>query len=163
MRYRAALRERLSAQGFVTKGMTALCLAARLGTEVKSFIDLGCFAVGIDLNPGKENKYVVVGDFHDLQFADKSVDVVFSNSLDHAFDFTKLIKEIKRVLSPDGFLILELVKGESEGENPGDYEAQSWKTIDDVLKIFTNDGFVVKKRLDFTYPWNGEQVTLGLS
>ena len=50
---------------------TVLCLAARIGTEVKAFLDLGCFAIGIDLNPGTDNRYVVHGDFHDLQFAPK--------------------------------------------------------------------------------------------
>ena len=37
--------------------------------EVRAFLDHGAFAVGIDLNPGRDNRYVMVGDFHQLQFA----------------------------------------------------------------------------------------------
>ena len=70
--FRQALAERLAATGLVPHGSRALCLAARIGTEVKAFIDVGCFAVGIDLNPGQANRYVVTGDFLDLQFADRS-------------------------------------------------------------------------------------------
>jgi hypothetical protein len=54
-----ALRERLAALDVDWKGRTALCLAARIGSEVKAFRDLGCFAIGIDLNPGKQNPYVL--------------------------------------------------------------------------------------------------------
>ncbi|MEY2527921.1 MAG: hypothetical protein QOJ05_11, partial [Verrucomicrobiota bacterium] len=80
--FRATLRERLSALEIEWPGGTVLCLAARIGTEVKAFLDLGAFAVGIDLNPGADNRYVVHGDFHDLQFAPGSIDVVYTNSLD---------------------------------------------------------------------------------
>ncbi len=114
-KYRVELRKRLQKYGVAKPGMNALCLAARVGTEVKSFIDLGCFAVGLDLNPGHENRYVVTGDFHHIQFADSSVDIVFTNSLDHAFNLDKLAKEIKRVTKPGGNLILEIVKGEKGG------------------------------------------------
>src|SRR5207248_1110900 len=92
--YRAILRGRLEDLRLVRPGMSVLCLAARMGTEVKSFLDLGCFAVGIDLNPGRENRYVLHGDFHDLQFAAASIDVAFTNSLDHAFSADRLIAEV---------------------------------------------------------------------
>lgn len=51
--YRKHLRDRLQSHINV-KGTSVLCLAARVGTEVKAFLDLGCFAMGIDLNPGLE-------------------------------------------------------------------------------------------------------------
>ena len=80
------LGERLRSVPELKAGMSVLCLGARLGTEVKAFHDAGCFAVGLDLNPGPENKLVLHGDFHEVQFPAGSVDVVFTNSFDHVFD-----------------------------------------------------------------------------
>lgn len=162
VKYRETLRERLKEQNVVKSKMNVLCLAARIGTEVKSFLDLGCFAIGLDLNPGDDNKYVVTGDFHDIQFPDNVVDVVFSNSLDHTFDLKKLIKEIKRVLKPGGFLILEIGKGEDEGSSPGPWEATSWKKIDDVVDIFIKSDFTVTKKVNIKYPWEGQHICLKL-
>lgn len=159
-RYRATLRERLSAGGFVKPGMNALCLGARLGTEVKSFIDLGLFAIGIDLEPGVGNKYVVVGDFHDLQYAPNSVDVIFCNALDHAFDFSKLIDQIVRVIRPGGYVILELSRGTQEGNTPGFWESFVWEKVSDVVKAFESKGFALRARGPFTYPWEGEHLVL---
>lgn len=59
VKYREELKKRLRETPFLKEGMVVLCLGARIGTEVKAFHDIGCFAVGIDLNPGKENKYVL--------------------------------------------------------------------------------------------------------
>jgi SAM-dependent methyltransferase len=135
-KYRTQLFGRLKEQGVVKPGMNVLCLGARLGAEIKSFLDLGCFAIGLDLNPGLSNKYVVYGDFHDIQYPSKVVDVVFTNSLDHAFDLDLLIQEIKRVLKPNGLLILEIVRGDKEDRIPDYYESICWKTIDDLLDVF---------------------------
>jgi len=151
IRYRVELRERLKKQKIVKPRMSVLCLAARVGTEVKSFLDLGCFAVGLDINPGEKNKYVVYGDFHDIQYVSNSADIIFTNSLDHTFDINQLIKEIKRVLKPKGFLILEIFKGVGSDY----YAATSWGRIDDVLNIFIKSGFQVVKETDFEYPWQG--------
>lgn len=158
-KYYEVLRERLS-QDQLSPGSNVLCLAARTGVEVKAFIDSGFFALGIDLNPGKENKYVVVGDFHYLQFADRSVDVVYTNSLDHALDIDAIAKEVSRVLVSGGTLILEIMKGEDAGVLPRYYEAASWKSTDVVLGFFTRAGFRVQSRTDFEYPWKGEHVVL---
>jgi len=94
VKYRDVLLERLRKLYFLKPGMTVLCLGARLGTEVKAFLDIGCFAIGIDLNPGCDNRYIVYGDFHNLQFASSSVDVIFTNALDHVFDMRQMIEEV---------------------------------------------------------------------
>ena len=73
--YREALNIRLKDTQIDFKGKNVLCLAARIGTEVKSFIDQGAFAIGIDVNPGEESKYVIHGDFHDIQFSDNSIEI----------------------------------------------------------------------------------------
>jgi hypothetical protein len=62
-----------------TGGRTVLCLAAR--NESEAWTDADFLAIGIDLNPGENNRFVVVGDFHALQFRDGVFDVVFTNSL----------------------------------------------------------------------------------
>jgi SAM-dependent methyltransferase len=161
--YRSALRARLSEDEVARAGASVLCLGARLGTEVKAFMDLGCFAVGIDLNPGVDNRYVVTGDFHHLQFPTASTDVVFTNSLDHALDINQVASEVKRVLKPGGRFVLEIGRGLADGGRPLYYEAVAWQSVDDVLAIFVRHGFTTVSRSSFTYPWPGEHVTLTAS
>jgi SAM-dependent methyltransferase len=156
--FRAALRDRLASLDMEWRGRTVLCLAARIGTEVKAFLDLGAFSVGIDLNPGEENRYVVHGDFHDLQFAPGSVDVVYTNSLDHAFDIDRIAKEVLKVVKPDGLLVVEAVQGRDQGVNPGFFESFFWKNIDELVRVFENAGFTVSRRTPITRPWPGEQI-----
>ena len=159
IKYRAILRERLERLDILRRGMTVLCLAARIGTEVKSFLDIGCLAIGIDLNPGRENRYVVCGNFHSIQYPSQSVDVVFTNSLDHVYDIGKVREEIKRVLKVNGLLILEVNRGSQEGENPEFYESFWWSKVDDVVSLFEHSQFRLVRRASFDgYPWPGEQL-----
>ena len=101
---------------------TVLCLGARLGTEVRALMDLGHLAVGVDLNPGQANRYVLHGDFHQLVFPDASFTAVYTNTLDHVFDLPRMVGEIRRVLKPGGALIADVVPGFDEGHLPGEYE-----------------------------------------
>lgn len=156
--FRATLRERLSALEIEWPGRSVLCLAARIGTEVKAFLDLRAFAVGIDLNPGADNRYVVHGDFHDLQFAPGSIDVVYTNSLDHAFDIDRIAKEVLKVLKPNGVFLVEAVQGRDQGTNPGFFESFFWKNIDELIRQIEAAGLIVAKRSPITRPWPGEQI-----
>ncbi|HVT50189.1 MAG TPA: class I SAM-dependent methyltransferase [Dongiaceae bacterium] len=135
---------------------SVLCLGARSGAECAAFIKLGCFAVGIDLNPGTANRYVVTGDFHDLQYADGSLDVVYTNSLDHAFDLDRILKQVARVLKDGGRFIAEIVDPGQHG--PGDYEATWWSSVDDVVGVIERGGFSIVGRTTFDQPWQGTQV-----
>ena len=159
-RFYAALRQRLVEYYGDFRGQKVLCLAARIGTEVRVFVDLGAFAVGIDLNPGRDNRYVVVGDFHDLQFADDSVDVVYTNSLDHAFDLDRIMTEVKRVLRQDGKLIVELGRGTDHGTVAGFYESTSWKSVDDMIAVFGRHGFQLDARRECGPQSNDEHLLL---
>lgn len=157
-RFYDALSARLADLPLDLKWLPVLCIAARQGTEVRAFIDRGAFAVGIDLNPGRENRYVVVGDFHALQYADGTVQVVYTNSLDHAFDLDRVLAEIHRVLDEDGVLIAELNGGEAQPSDAGFYESSSWSSIDDIRRRIEAHGFRVAQRSAFDVPWKGEQI-----
>ena len=154
-RFVGALQPRLAALP-LRPASTVLCLGARSGAECEAFIRLGHFALGIDLNPGAENRYVVVGDFHHLQFADRSVDVVYTNALDHAFDLKRIVAEVRRVLKDDGCFIAEIVDPALRG--PGDFEATWWSSIDDVVAAIEQAGMKATGRTGFDYPWQGTQV-----
>lgn len=156
--FRQALRERLNSLELEWQGRSVLCLGARIGSEVKAFLDMGAFAVGLDLNPGKGNRYVVQGDFHDLQFAPNSIDVVYTNSLDHAFDIEMIAKEVLKVLKADGLFLVEAVQGRDQGINPGFFESFFWKNIDELARLFENAGFTVSDRRPIAHPWPGEQI-----
>ncbi len=159
-KYRQVLRDRIRNSNLIKEGQSVLCLGARLGTEVKAFLDHGCFAVGIDLNPGKSNFYVLRGDFHNLQFADRSLDVVFSNSVDHVFDPEKFVKEVTRVLKPGGLLVIEVGRGREEGGSSGFYESLHWSTIDELVRYFQNRGFDCLLRHLIDFPVGGEHLVL---
>jgi SAM-dependent methyltransferase len=111
-----------------------LCLGARLGTEVNAFLKLGHFAVGVDLNPGENNQFVLHGDFHHLVFADGSVDVVYTNVLDHVFDLERAMAEVTRVLTPNGMLLADIQPGYEEGFTPGRFEATHWPRLEVLIE-----------------------------
>jgi SAM-dependent methyltransferase len=165
--YRQRLGERLATLPLELTGCSVVCLAARLGTEVKAFHDVGAFAVGTDLNPGESNPLVLVGDFHDIQFPADCVDVVFCNSIDHSLEPSRLAKEVYRVLKPGGHAILELGHAElAQGDTRdsaelgrgmgagGDraWEAFRWSSHDEVLDILREPGFDEVHRMPIDYP-----------
>jgi SAM-dependent methyltransferase len=114
--YEAIILERFRPLGL--EGKSVLCLGARFGGEVRAFTRLGALAIGLDLNPGRDNLFVLPGDVHKLQFADSCFDVVYTNILDHIFDVEKFFQEIRRVLKPGGKAYFEV-----NLEKPTRYEA----------------------------------------
>lgn len=141
----------------IKRGANGLCLGARLGAEVEVMIDMGVFAVGIDLNPGPDNRYVVTGDFHHIQYADASVDVIYTNSLDHVFDLDRTLDEIRRVLKPEGIFVADLIAGDSAGKEPGYFASQWWDNNDDMIDRIAKVGFLLVERHEFSMPWEGTQ------
>lgn len=123
----AEFRRRFASCTALERARSVLCLGARLGTEVRALHDLGYFAVGIDLNPGPDNPYVLPGDFHQIVFPDDSVDAVYTNALDHVFSLDKVVGEIGRVLCPGGIFVADLELGSEEGFIPGEYESAMWR------------------------------------
>ena len=96
--FHAAFRSYLSA--LLPSKAQCLCLGARRGEEVEALQDLGYRAIGVDLVP--HEGLVLQADFHHLPFSARSFDMVFTNSLDHAFSLDRLGREIARVLQPTG-------------------------------------------------------------
>jgi len=157
--YRETLKQRIKENEELKQGMSCLCLGARLGTEVKSFIDLGIFAVGVDLNPGKNNKYVVVGDFHNLQYSDNSVDIIFSNSIDHSLYLDDFLLEAQRVLKPDGYFLIEIGAETDDPERlKHNYEAIAYKDIDLIVDKIKEINFSILRKVDISFPWKGVQI-----
>lgn len=111
-----------------------LCAGARDGTEVEVLRDLGFRrAIGIDLNPGPGNTLVRRGDFQALDLPDDSLDLLYSNSLDHAFDLEALFEEHARVVKPTGYVLYDVPRGAAE--SGGAAESYGWEREDDVLRL----------------------------
>jgi hypothetical protein len=113
---------------------TIICAGARQGTEVEVLRDIGFHkAQGIDLNPGPGNPLVKPGDFMHLENADDSVDLIYTNCIDHAFDLPAFFKEHARVLKPGGFVLYDLGVNMEKGGGP--FEAVAWERTEDIFKM----------------------------
>jgi len=116
---------------YLSKSAHILCAGARQGTEVEVLNDLGFNnAVGVDLNPGPDNKLVQQGDFMNLSYADSSLDMIYSNCIDHAFDLDSFFKEHSRVIKPDGYVLYDIALLDEGG---GAFEAVEWKSSETIL------------------------------
>ena len=116
---------------YLSKSACIICAGARQGTEVEVLQDLGFKnAYGIDLNPGPDNQWVRPGDFMKLENADNSVDMIYSNCLDHAFDLDAMFQEHARVLKPDGFVLYDI-----STMGGGAFEAVNWHSGEAILQV----------------------------
>lgn len=130
---------------------SVLCLGARRGEEVRAFIELSHFALGIDLNPGPDAELVVVGDFHALNFADESVDCIYTNCLDHALEPDKILGEVRRVLKRGGLFIADIVYGYEEGYVAGGHDTMHWAKARDFCDFLaTNAAFKIESFRDLS-------------
>jgi SAM-dependent methyltransferase len=94
---------------FEVKAKPVLCVGARLGGEVRAFTNLGALAIGIDFNPGPNNKFVLYGSATKFQFASDTFNFLYSNILDHIDDFESFLRECKRVLFvEDSYIFLDV-------------------------------------------------------
>ncbi len=107
----------------LAKDSLIVCAGARDGTEVEVWRDLGFRnAIGYDLNPGSDNPLVKQGDFNRLPLGDGTVDAIYSNCIDHAFELHAMFAEAKRVLKPGGLFVYDVSIGSG-----GTFEALEWK------------------------------------
>lgn len=91
-------------------GQRAVCLGARLGTEVKALRALGIAeAFGIDIAEYPGSEHTVHGDFMNLTYPDNSFDFTFTNCFDHTYDPLAFFKGVARVTKPGGFMLIDVV------------------------------------------------------
>ena len=115
---------------------TILCLGARQGTEVEVLRDIGFpNAYGIDLNPGSDNHFVRKGDFMHLEEADQSLDLIYSNCVDHAFDLDGFFREQARKLKKNGLALYDLPLGDGKSVMGGPFESVSWEREEIIFQI----------------------------
>jgi hypothetical protein len=139
--------------GRVPAAAIVVCLGARLGNEVEVLRDLGFEnAYGIDLNPGPDNPYVRVGDFNALDLPDESVDVIYTNCVDHAFDLHAFFTEHARVLKADGYALYDVPQA-NEDSNAA-FESVVWESDEVVLeKLLPRFDEVVARERDAGWEW----------
>jgi SAM-dependent methyltransferase len=159
--FKAALAPRIEALKPLidTNGRVVLCLGARNGAECEAWTESDFLAIGVDLNPGENNRFVVAGDFHALQFPDGVFDVVFTNSLDHVFELGRVVAEARRVLRPGGIFVAEVVRGSKDenGREPGPYEAAWWDHASVVRDEIGRHVLDLVAANPFEVPWVGDQ------
>lgn len=140
-----SLTIRLEGLKIVSKGMSVVCLGARLGGEVEAFIRAGAFAIGVDINPGEDNEYVLHGDFHNLQFPDSSIDIVYCNCFDHCYNPDLVLAEIHRILKPKGLFLMECKAGSGEVNikqmGSDSWDCLEWNTLAELVQIVISHGF----------------------
>ncbi|MBF0132455.1 MAG: methyltransferase domain-containing protein [Magnetococcales bacterium] len=123
--------------GHLDTNAKILCLGARQGTEVEVLRDLGFLnAYGIDLNPGPENPFVKKGDFMHLEESDGSLDMIYTNCVDHAFNLDAFFQEHARVLKEDGLALYDLPLGQGPSPMGGPFESVSWDSDGVVFEKF---------------------------
>jgi len=130
-----------------------LCMGARQGTEVEVLRDLGfANAQGIDLNPGPENPWVKPGDFMHLDYPDSSLDLLYTNCVDHAFDLDAFFGEHARAMKPDGYVLYDI--GVSMEDGSGPFEAVSWKRSEDIFqKLLSKFKKLIRVERDPYWMW----------
>jgi SAM-dependent methyltransferase len=139
-----ALRRLLSSDAQI------LCAGARQGTEVEVLRDLGfAQAYGIDLNPGPENPLVRSGDFMRLDVPDSSLDLLYSNCVDHAFDLEAFFAEHARAIKPEGYVLYDLPVHQRQHDP---FAAVAWEQEEELLRLMRRH-FVSTVRLEREQAW----------
>lgn len=112
-----------------------LCLGARMGEEVQAFLNLGYDAIGIDL---VENLPLVIkGDFNNLPYEDNSVDIVYTNAIDHCWQIDNFTDSIQRVVKSNGLIVLHLCVGRSK-----EFESYHIDSAEEVTNLFTKSEII---------------------
>lgn len=113
------------------KTAVILCAGARQGTEVEVLRDLGFKnAYGIDLNPGPDNPLVRPGDFMHLDNEPSSLDLLYTNCVDHAFNLDAFFAEHARAIKPDGYVLYDVA---DQSAGAGAFEAAEWENEEEIF------------------------------
>lgn len=128
--YRKIILSRYRNFKYIDCESIGLCMGARLGGEVKAFNEISRVTVGIDINPGDKNEFVLYGDVHKTVFNEASFDFIFTNIIDHILLPEKFYCEIHRLLKIGGIFITELA---SARPREGSYEVLDTTNIKKVI------------------------------
>ena len=110
--------QHLKEEKIISDGDTVLCFGARMGEEVAAFREMNMNAIGVDLVPNLP--LVEEGDFNNLKYKDSSHDIIYTNSLDHAWESKVFFDSVHRILKSEGVFIIDVFPGEG---NYSAYEA----------------------------------------
>ena len=132
------------------KDADILCLGARQGTEVEVLRDLGfARSTGIDLNPGPRNNLVLKGNFLKLDSPSNSIDLVYSNAIDHALNLEEFFLEHARVIKPNGYALYDIPL--SAG---GPSEAVQWDSATRIIDLMLHHfGDIVRVNTEQHWKW----------
>jgi len=122
-----------------------LCLGARFGEEIVALNELGFDTFGIDLV--SKSPHVLVGDFNNLPFKSESIDLAYSNAIDHAYNIELLSNNVNRVLKFNGYFIIDVFLAKIKGK----YEVYCIKSIEEVISEFSKY-FEFVERIDKLVP-----------
>lgn len=115
---------------------SVICQGVRNSNEVKMFRKIFKRAeiFGTDIGYGKWSERIIKIDFTECPREwEKKFDVLYSNSLDHAYDVAAAIREWKRITKC--FMVIEVSFGGSTWSDPSKFE--SWK---EVYLLLDRDG-----------------------
>jgi len=103
---------------FTLHKKNAICLGSRTGQEVKALIDLGIDAIGLDLVAFPP--YTIKGDIHNIEKNSNSIELIFTNIMDHSLYPEKFCSEMERICKKGGHIIIHLqigIEGDIYSEN----------------------------------------------
>ena len=126
---------------FIENKKNALCLGSRTGQEVKSLIDLGIDAKGIDLVPFPP--YTIEGDIHNINIPDNSIDLIFTNIVDHSLYPKKFCSEMERISNSKGIIIIHLQRG-IDGDI---YSENLIRDPEEIISYFKNFKLVENRKI----------------
>jgi SAM-dependent methyltransferase len=134
-RYRLRFYSRFKhLQRLLPNNACIVCAGARQGTEVEMLHDLGFRnAYGIDLNPGPNNPFVRQGDFMHMDNPTSSVDLLYTNCIDHAYNLNDFLAEHARVIKPNGYVLYDLTAQSQAGAGP--FESVQWKHEEEIFLL----------------------------
>ena len=118
------------------EGLTVICLGSRDGAEVHALRKMGLLAVGVDIKYPEGSEFTHYGDFHDIPYPDGVFGAAYTNCLDHIHSPQKFLSEIRRVLTGDGLLIVDMTLGD------GVYESFAIESYKAGISLVENNGFL---------------------
>jgi hypothetical protein len=79
--------------------------------------------------------------------------VVYTNSIDHAFDLKKVVSEVRRVLINKGKAFIEIstsdrLKNKKHLES-NNWESLIWESYDDVIELFKVDFNLLNRSISY--------------